>query len=222
MNDLEKKLIELQQQLLKHKTGLDLDSNAPYLDGLFNTAKRVAAGSGDDQININIGDNDDCKECPPGPPGPEGPPGPPGEKGDKGDPGEQGPPGEKGETGDAGAAGEPGAPGEQGPPGPQGNTGICECSCNSVFVSADYRASSNDYYIGVRSDDPVTITLPECGNTCCQIVIKAEMGPPLGNRKVTILPSSNTSTIDGDTDYILNIPWESVQLFCRDGNWFII
>ena len=116
-----------------------------------------------------------------------------------------------------------GAPGEPGPPGPQGNTGQCSCTCNSVFISADYIASCNDYYIGVRSDGPVTIILPECdtGN-CCQLVVKAEMGPPLGNRKVTLLPSANTSTIDGDTEYVMNIPWESVQLFCRDGNWFII
>lgn len=214
MNDLEKKLIELNQQLIKHKTGLDLDTNAPYLDSLFNVAQKVAAGSGDDQININIGDNHDCKECPPGPPGPEGPPGPTGEKGDTG---EQGPPGEKGDTGDAGPTG------EQGPPGPQGNTDVLQCSCNSIFISADYIASCNDYYIGVRSNSAVTIILPECeANGCCQLVVKAEMGPPMGNRKITLLPSANTSTIDGDTEYVMNIPWESVQLFCRDGNWFII
>lgn len=214
MNDAEKKLIELQQQLIKQKTGLDFDSNSPYVEGLFNLANRTVASDGNDQVNINIGDNHDCKECPPGPPGPEGPPGPQGEKGDKGDPGE------KGDTGDAGP---PGPPGEQGPPGPQGNTGQCSCSCNSVFISADYIASCNDYYIGVRSDSPVTIILPECeANGCCQLVVKAEMGPPMGNRKITILPSANTSLIDGDTEYVMNIPWESVQLFCRDGNWFII
>jgi hypothetical protein len=217
MNELEKKLIELQQQLIKHKTGLDLDTNVPYLDGLFNIAANIAASDGNDQININIGDNDDCKEGPPGPPGPQGPQGPPGEKGD---PGEQGPPGEKGDTGDAGAPGEPGPPG---PPGPQGEPGECSRSCNNVFISSDYIASCNDYYIGVRSKGPVTIILPECeANDCCQLVIKAEMGPPLGNRKITLVPSANTSTIDGDTEYVMNIPWESVQLFCRDGNWFII
>ena len=217
MNDAEKRLIELQQQLIKQKTGLDFESNNPYVEGLFNLAKNVAASDGNDQVNISIGDKHDCKECPPGPPGPEGPPGPTGEKGDSG---EQGPPGEKGETG---PQGEKGDTGEPGPPGPTGNTGQCSCACNSVFISADYIASSNDYYIGVRSDGPVTIILPECeANVCQQIVVKAEMGAPLGDRKVTILPSSNTSMIDGDTEYVMNIPWESVQLFCRDGNWFII
>jgi hypothetical protein len=216
MNDLEKQLIELQQQLIKQKTGLDLEIGTPYLDGLLKIAKQTAASDGNDNININIGDNDDCKEGPPGPPGPEGPQGPAGEKGE---PGEQGPPGEKGDTGDAGPIGPPGEPG---PPGPKGDTGECECPCNSILISDDYIAGSNDYYIGVRSSGPVTIILPECSNTCQEIVVKAEMGAPLGNRKVTIIPSANTSTIDGDIEYVMNIPWESVQLFCRDGNWFII
>ena len=219
MNDLEKKLIELQQQLIKQKTGLELESNAPYIEGLFNTAKKIAETDGNDQININIGDNDDCR-CPPGPTGPQGPPGPQGEKGEKGDTGEPGASGEPGPPGPTGATGPQGPPGEQ---GPKGDPGECECSCNSVFISSDYIANSSDYYIGVRSDGPVTVILPECeANTCHQLVIKAEMGAPLGNRKVTILPSSNTNTIDGDTEYVMNIPWESVRLFCRDGNWFII
>ncbi len=85
------------------------------------------------------------------------------------------------------------------------------------FAERLAKAGAND------EGDIVTIILPECeANSCCQLVVKAEMGPPLGNRKITLLPSANTSTIDGDTEYVMNIPWESVQLFCRDGNWFII
>jgi hypothetical protein len=213
MNDLEKRLIELQQQLIKHRTGVDFDSNAPYVDAMVNTQVK-SAPKGAAQVNVNFGDENECKECPPGPPGPPGPQGPQGEKGDKGDPGEQGPPGDPGE---------PGPPGEQGPPGPpgpQGNTGTCTCTCSSVLVSNNYIASGNDYYIGVNSQGPVTITLPVGGNTC-EIIVKAEMGPPLGTRKVTI-NTSDGSTIDGDTDFVLNIPWESVQLFRRANNWFII
>lgn len=219
MNELEKKLIELQQQLIKQKTGLDLETNNPYLEGLFNTAQKIVASDGSDNVNINIGAKHDC-ECPPGPPGPEGPPGPPGPQGEKGDKGD---PGDSGEPGPPGPPGEQGPTGPEGPPGPQGEPGECTCSCNNVFISSDYIASCNDYYIGVQSDGPVTIILPECvANSCCQLVVKAEMGPPLGNRKVTLIPAANTSTIDGDTEYVMNIPWESVQLFCRDGNWFII
>jgi hypothetical protein len=55
--------------------------------------------------------------------------------------------------------------------------------------------------------------------------VKAEMGPPLGNRKITILPSEdgdNTSYIDGNEGIVLQEPYESVRLICRGGNWWII
>jgi hypothetical protein len=47
------------------------------------------------------------------------------------------------------------------------------------------------------------------------------MGPPLGNRKVTIV-AGNGSTIDGSAEYVMEVPYESVTLLCRDGNWNIV
>jgi hypothetical protein len=79
----------------------------------------------------------------------------------------------------------------------------------------------DDYYIGVNSSGPVTITLPIDCTDCHQIIVKAEMGPPLGNRKVTIA-AGNGSTIDGSPDYVMEVPYESVTLFCRGGNWNIV
>lgn len=73
----------------------------------------------------------------------------------------------------------------------------------------------------MEAEDPVTITLPECDDTCAEIIIKAEMGPPLGNRKVTIVTISG-ATIDGQTSYVMEVPYESVQLICRGGNWHIV
>ena len=43
MNELEKRLIELQQQLIKQKTGIDFDTNSPYLDNMINIATKAAA-----------------------------------------------------------------------------------------------------------------------------------------------------------------------------------
>jgi hypothetical protein len=51
--------------------------------------------------------------------------------------------------------------------------------------------------------------------------VKAEMGPPLGNRKITII-TTDGSTIDGDPDYVMTVPWESIHLFARAGNWYIV
>jgi hypothetical protein len=47
------------------------------------------------------------------------------------------------------------------------------------------------------------------------------MGPPLGNRKVTVLAAEGTS-IDGDEGYIIEVPYQSIKLICRGGTWHII
>lgn len=148
--------------------------------------------SGSDIINVESN-----IPGPPGPPGPEGPQGPPGP------PGEQGPQGE---------------PGPPGPPGPSGN---CTCQCTAILVSQDYTATLDDYYIGVNSTGPVTVTLPGDCETCHEIIVKAEMGPPLGNRKITIT-TSDGSLIDGDDKYIIEVPYQSVNVLCRGGNWWIV
>jgi hypothetical protein len=143
-------------------------------------------------INIHIDDRDTINHCPD-----ECPPGPPGPEGPQGP---QGP---------------------QGPPGPPGEPGVCTCKCKSILVSDDYTATCDDYYIGVNSDGPVTITLPEECTECCEIIVKAEMGPPLGNRKVTVT-TSDGSYIDGKDKYVMEVPYQSVNVFCRGGDWYII
>jgi hypothetical protein len=94
-----------------------------------------------------------------------------------------------------------------------------EC-CNAIVVSQDYTATPDDYYIGVDSQRPVTITLPMSVINCKQYVIKVEMGPPLGNRKVKI--ASPGTTIDGATSIVLTNPYESVSVLYRGGKWHII
>jgi hypothetical protein len=93
------------------------------------------------------------------------------------------------------------------------------------LVSKNYLAQVDDYYIGVDSTRPVTITLPaDCDNSC-EIIVKAEMGAPLGNRKITIVPPADGSTevlIDGEPKYVIEVPYQSVHLICRGGNWWTI
>lgn len=47
------------------------------------------------------------------------------------------------------------------------------------------------------------------------------MGPPLGNRKITVVPQG-VAFIDGSNSYILQNPYESITIQGRGGNWFII
>lgn len=195
MDSNERVLIELQQLILQKRQEMptaNVVGDVGYSSGNFSGA----GGSDDDIINIQTN----------GQGGPPGPPGPPG------DTGPQGPPGE------TGAQGPQGEPGPVGPPGPPGE---CDCKCKTILVTQDYTATSDDYYIGVTSNKPVTITLPSYCRDCQEIIVKAEMGPPLGNRKVTIT-TDDDSYIDDEASYILEVPYESVRLICRGGNWHII
>ena len=214
MNALEARLIELNDALLKLSDRREVPN-----DALLHQARQVLSGgaymppidtgSGNDTVIIHQGDDNGNNQGPPGPPGPVGPPGPPGEAG------------ATGPIGPSGSAGEPGPSGPPGATGPAGPPGECSCKCSTTLVSQDYIVKMDDYYIGVNSSRPVTITLPSDCTDCHQIIVKAEMGPPLGNRKVTIV-AGNGSTIDGSADYVMEVPYESVTLLCRGGNWNIV
>lgn len=229
MDSFDRRLIELQNLLVRLKIDGSISASDAYQ--LAQLGAMVGLSPGHDIISVSVGDNDDAG--PPGPPGPQGepgPPGPPGPQGPQGEPGPQGPPGPQGEAGPPGPPGPSGPPGEQGPQGepgpigPPGPPGECTCECTAILVSENYTVEDNIYYVGVNSSGPTTITLPVCDladNECRELIIKAEMGPPLGNRKVTIVPQG-TSTIDGAISYVMEVPWQSVNLLCRGGNWFIV
>lgn len=105
------------------------------------------------------------------------------------------------------------------PPGPPGPPGSCKCIAR--VISDDYTVVESDYYIGVNSDEPVTITLPADFGECKEIIVKAEMPPPLGNRKITLI-SELPGEIDGDDRYVIAVGYDSVRLMFRDGNWYTI
>lgn len=143
-----------------------------------------------------------------------GPPGPPGSQGPAGPQGDPGPQGDRGEQGPVGNTGEIGPPGPPGPPGPAGDS-------NTILIHSDYYATEDDFYIGVESDGPSTVHLPIDVEDGCQIVVKAEMKPPLGNRKITIL-TQDGSKIDGSISYVIQVSYECVWLIKRGENWHII
>lgn len=220
MDSMDRRLVELNDALLKLAMGKTIDERQIQQAQQALAGYSINTGSGNDTVVINQGDKNEC-ECPPGPPGPKGDPGPPGPAGEQGEPG---PPGPIGPEGPPGQPGEPGPQGEPGPIGPPGPAGECTCQCQKVLVVEDYWVTSDDYYIGVSSSGPINITLPNVPRDCQEIIVKAEMGPPLGNRKITILPwqdSSNTK-IDGNDQYVIEVPYQSVHLLYHENNWWII
>ena len=163
------------------------------------------------------------EQGPTGPQGDAGPTGPQGDAGPSGSVGPAGPQGKQGPTGPQGDAGTPGPAGPAGPAGPQGPPGSRGSGApivNTVLTGSDYHATKDDCYIGVNSKEPTTIYLPTDPEDGRIIIVKAEMKPPLGNRKITIT-TKDGSLIDGYTDRVIQVSNESVTLIYRDG-WYII
>jgi hypothetical protein len=47
------------------------------------------------------------------------------------------------------------------------------------------------------------------------------MGPPLGNRKITVT-TTDGGLIDGQAEYVIEVPYQSINIICRGGDWHII
>lgn len=94
----------------------------------------------------------------------------------------------------------------------------------TILVSEDYTATIDDYYIGIKSEDSVTITIPCDCDDGHEIVVKSEMKQPLNDIKITIISmdDENLCSIDGELEYIMDLPYQSVRFICRDNNWWTI
>jgi hypothetical protein len=213
MDTNQRKLVELQEALLRlhygEKAPEDLIKQAQYA-----LAGGIDTGPGNDTVIINQGANDGT-QCVQGIQGLQG---------TDGAQGTQGIQGIQGLGGSSGEVGSQGLQGLDGPVGPIGPPGECSCDCQAILVSEDYRADNTDYYIGVNSDGPTIIELPCNSRDCLEIIVKAEMGPPLGNRKITIIPCQDSTAckIDGEDSYVIEVPYQSVNLIYRGGNWWIV
>lgn len=159
----------------------------------------------------------------PGPPGPAGPQGIQGEKGAQGEKGETGAQGETGSQGPQGEPGPEGAAGPQGEPGPPGPPGPSsgDPTVNTVSTGSDYYATETDCYIGIDSKEPSTVHLPADPEDGRIIIVKAEMSPPLGNRKITIV-GQDGDLIDGYSNKVIQTSNESVTVIFHRGQWRII
>lgn len=95
------------------------------------------------------------------------------------------------------------------------------CNYTAIIISEDYTVTGTDYYIGVDSTKPITITLPETLPRPQQIVIKVQMPAPVGNRKVTVV-REDLGLLDNQSSRVLQSPFEVIQLFYVNNNWNII
>lgn len=152
------------------------------------------------------------------PPGNVGPPGPPGPQGPQGSPGVS--PTLKPATADTLGVIKVGECLEITPDGVL-SVSCCKCNHNTILINENYTIKDSDWYIGVTSNKPVEILLIEDLKDGFQLIVKLEMGPPIGNRKVTI-KAAGDQTIDGVSFKTLQEPYESITLVYRGGDWHVV
>ncbi|NBP16187.1 hypothetical protein EBU95_17675 [bacterium] len=91
----------------------------------------------------------------------------------------------------------------------------------TIESAPTYVGTDDDFYIGVASDKASTIYLPAAARDGKIIVIKAEMKPPIGVRRITIT-TTDGSTIDGYESETIRISYGSLILIRNNNNWFSI
>lgn len=90
---------------------------------------------------------------------------------------------------------------------------------NTTLIETDYQASDSDHYIGVNCKKAITITLPKDPPDGTIIIVKAEMKPPLGTRRITVVPQDGSS-IDGQSEVVLTVSYKSTSFLFHHGEWF--
>jgi hypothetical protein len=89
---------------------------------------------------------------------------------------------------------------------------------NVYGTTTSYTATEDDEYIGVWSASPVTITLPAAVDGRIY-TIKDEYGQ--GGGKITIVSESG-KLIDNKNNYVIGVPYQSINLVYRSNKWWII
>ena len=102
-----------------------------------------------------------------------------------------------------------------------GGGGIGCVKTVTIGAAPTYLGADDDFYIGVASDKASTIYLPAAAADGKIIVIKAEMKPPIGIRRITVA-TTDGSTIDGYDSVCIRISYGSLVLIRNNNNWFDI
>lgn len=122
----------------------------------------------------------------------------------------------------------------------QGTSGLMEISSTAVAFpknvefsggmkvklsekSADYTITTSDYFIGLTSVSGGKImTLPTAvGNTGRVFVIKDQSGSASVSNYIRIAPQAGQN-IDGQSNYEIVVPYESVSVVSNGSHWFIM
>ena len=116
-------------------------------------------------------------------------------------------------VGPPGPSGPPGPPGPPGPQGPPGTFGLVP----TIVVEEDYTALSTDYFIGVITSAPFTVTLPSSVNGTVYVV--KDVNGDASNNTITI---SSADLIDSAASATINTDFGSLTFIRNIGTWSIV
>lgn len=99
--------------------------------------------------------------------------------------------------------------------------GGCGGCVNTTTISSapTYFGTNDDLYIGVDTDKATTVYLPADARDGKVLIVKAEMKPPIGDRKI-IITTTDGSSIDGAKSTSIRISYGYVVLIRNNSNWF--
>lgn len=99
-------------------------------------------------------------------------------------------------------------------------TGRSSGRAKTRTIDSTYYCTADEFYIGVVSEKPVTVYLPADPKNGEIIIVKAEMIPPIGTRKITITTVDGTK-IDGYSDVNITVSHGSKSFLYNNG-WHVI
>lgn len=101
-----------------------------------------------------------------------------------------------------------------------GAADITELDHRAILVTTNYTANRKDYYIGVNSATPCTITLPSRAIKKGRLLVVKDESGNCSTNPITVV-AEDGGTIDNDTSAIMGINNMTLQFIYRDG-WRII
>ena len=93
---------------------------------------------------------------------------------------------------------------------------------NVTFAMSPYTVTATDYYISVdATGGPVVINLPNTPTTDREFVVKDRLGQATPVNTITIKSLGGVTTIDGQANYIMVDPYESLECLYHSANYEI-
>lgn len=120
-----------------------------------------------------------------------------------------------GEKGPRGKRGKRGPQGEQGPAGKDFDP--VTFTFNTKIITTTYNASNEDCFVLVQASSNIEITLPDDAKDGKLMVIKNG-----NDDVTTTVKTDSGAMIDGEFSFELSEPHETLMLVCSGGDWFVV